>query len=99
MKNIIEDLKRTSQQGSMQTQGEVLELTLEDQLKKQFPQDKIEGVPKGITGADIIQTVVHTSGQTAGLIAWEVKRTKAWTEDWVQKLKDDSRRIKTKKMK
>ncbi len=90
----VREAERKAHQGSMQTQGEVLELSVEEMLKSAFPLDKIEPVPKGINGADIIQTVYGSSGRPAGKIAWEMKRTKNWTEEWVQKLKDDSRAIK-----
>lgn len=93
-KKALSDAQRKAQQGSMQTQGEVLELSLEEALKQNFPHDIIEPVPKGVSGADIIQTVVHPSGTSTGIITWESKRTKNWTEEWVQKLKDDSRKIK-----
>ncbi len=93
-KKALFEAQRKVQQGSMQTQGEVLELSLEELLKKKFPFDKIDPVPKGISGADIIQNVYSHSNQPAGIIVWESKRTKNWTEDWVQKLKDDSRQIK-----
>lgn len=93
-KKLNEEMNRKLHQGSMQTQGEVLELTLEEHLKKNFPTDKIQPVPKGISGADIIQTVYDRTGQPAGMIAWESKRTKNWTEEWVQKLKDDARAVK-----
>jgi hypothetical protein len=33
-------------------------------------------------------------GQTCGTIIWESKQTKAWTEGWVAKLKDDQRAAK-----
>lgn len=89
----LRELEQKSRQGSMQTQGEVLELTIEDLLKQSFPQDKIEPVPKGTSGADIIQIVYGPNGKLSGKIAWEGKRAKNWTEDWVQKLKDDSRAI------
>ncbi|MDO8513222.1 MAG: DUF2130 domain-containing protein [bacterium] len=89
----VREAERKAHQGSMQTQGEVLELNIEDTLKQNFPLDKIEPVPKGISGADIIQIVYGPSNQPAGKIAWETKRTKNWTEEWVQKLKDDSRSI------
>ena len=94
MRKIIEDLKRKSEQGSMQTQGEVLELDLESVLKTKFPVDEIEPVPKGIRGADILQKVHNRSGQYCGTIIWETKRTKAWKDDWISKLKDDQREIK-----
>ncbi|MFH1684401.1 MAG: DUF2130 domain-containing protein [Candidatus Margulisiibacteriota bacterium] len=89
-----DELKRKLEQGSQQTQGEVLELKLEELLQAEFPQDQIVPVPKGVTGADIIQTVMSRGGRECGKIVWESKKTKAWSEGWVQKLKDDQRAIK-----
>jgi len=91
---VNEDLKRKLEQGSQQTQGEVLELELEDVLKAEFSHDEIIPVPKGINGADIIQKVCDRAGRTCGQIVWESKKTKTWSESWVQKLKDDQRAIK-----
>ncbi len=88
------DLSRKLEQGSQQTQGEVLELELEEILKVEFPHDEIVPVPKGISGADIIQKVRGHSGRVCGQIAWESKKTKAWSDGWIQKLKDDQRTIK-----
>lgn len=93
-KKALSEAQRKAQQGSMQTQGEVVELALEDLLRQNFAHDTIENVPKGISGADILQRVFSNSGQECGIIVWESKQTKAWTEDWVQKLKDDGRNIK-----
>ncbi|MBU4338615.1 DUF2130 domain-containing protein [Patescibacteria group bacterium] len=89
-----DDLARKLEQGSQQTQGEVLELELEELLKAEFPHDEIVPVPKGRNGADIIQKVMNNSGRLCGQIAWESKKTKAWSEGWVQKLKDDQRAVK-----
>jgi hypothetical protein len=94
MKNIIEDLKRTSQQGSMQTQGEVGELSLEKTLEKLFPTDEISEVKKGELGGDVRQIVKTQRGTECGMILWERKRTKVWTEGWVKKLKEDMQRDK-----
>jgi len=93
-KKSLAEAQRKAQQGSMQTQGEVLELTLENLLKKKFPNDLVEPVGKGISGADIIQKVIAANNEVAGIIAWESKQTKAWAEDWVTKLKDDGHRVK-----
>ncbi len=87
------ELQRKLQQGSQQTQGEVLELELEELLRSWFTYDTIESVPKGINGADVIQKVISNSGQQCGSIAWELKHTKAWSEQWVSKLKEDQRKI------
>ena len=94
MKKQIDELKRKSEQGSQQMQGEVLELELEESLKEEFPFDVIEPVAKGVKGGDIIQTVKTQSGRICGKILWETKRTKNWSESWIQKLKDDQRDAK-----
>jgi len=91
---VKDELARKLEQGSQQTQGEVLELELESQLKEAFPQDEIVPVPKGVTGADIVQKVIDRSGRECGQIVWESKKTKAWSDGWIQKLKDDQRAIK-----
>lgn len=89
----LEDAQRKAQQSSQQLQGEVLELDLENQLREWFPTDEIIPVPKGIDGADMMQKVKNKFGQTAGVILWETKRTKAWSGSWTSKLRDDKRRI------
>lgn len=94
MAKMIEELKRKAEQGSMQTQGEVMELDLEDLLKTRFPVDEVEPVPKGMRGADILQKVYNRSGQHCGTIIWETKHTKAWSDGWISKLKDDQREVK-----
>lgn len=90
----IEDLKRKAEQGSQQTQGEVLEVALEELLKDLFPTDSIEPVPKGVRGADVVQRVFDDSGMDCGLILWESKRTRHWSKDWLPKLRDDLRVVK-----
>lgn len=94
LKNKVADLTKKLEQGSQQAQGEVLELVLEEDLKILFPIDTIEPVPKGINGADVIQTVNNAHGKTCGTIIWEFKNTKNWTDSWIQKLKDDQRNMK-----
>ncbi|MBC8192861.1 MAG: DUF2130 domain-containing protein [FCB group bacterium] len=89
MAKAVDEAKRKAGQGSMQTQGEVLELSLEDALKSAFRYDDIEPVGKGVRGADVIQTVKDKSLKACGKIIWESKNTKVWSQGWVQKLKDD----------
>jgi len=91
MKRTIDDLKRKSEQGSMQTQGEAQELLLEKILKENFPFDIIEEVGKGVEGADCIQTVRNSSSVICGKIIYESKQTKGWNNNWVDKLKADKR--------
>lgn len=90
----IEELKIKMQQGSQQSQGEVMEDELKKILSTEFPYDQISDVPKGIRGADLIQTVKNNLGKECGTILWESKRTKTWTEGWIIKLKQDQREIK-----
>jgi hypothetical protein len=90
-RKLVEEMKRKSEQGSMQLQGEVQELALEQLLTYAFPFDKISEVGKGVKGADCIQTVRNSYGQECGKIIFESKRTKDFSNDWIEKLKADMR--------
>jgi hypothetical protein len=92
--NLADEMKRKSEQGSMQLQGEVQELAIEDILRDTFRFDIIEPVPKGINGADVIQKIRNNSGNEVGIIAYESKRTKAFGKEWINKLKEDGGRVK-----
>jgi hypothetical protein len=94
MSRTVEDLRRKAEQGSQQTQGEVLELALEDLLRNRFPQDIIEPVGKGEFGGDVVQYVNGAMGATSGTILWEFKRTKNWSDGWLPKLRQDQRNAK-----
>lgn len=95
---IIEQLKeqltiaqRKAEQGSMQLQGEVQELAIEQWLAEQFPLDEITEIKKGERGADCIQ-IVNTRSQTnCGNIYYESKRTKSFQPTWIEKFKNDIR--------
>jgi hypothetical protein len=82
---------RKADQGSQQMQAEVLELAIEESLRRAFPLDTIEEVKKGPRGGDVLQHVVTRTGQTAGTILWETKRAKDWSRQWIPKLKEDMR--------
>lgn len=92
MQKALEDAQRKGKQGSQQLQGEVLELDLEEKLRKLFPNDQFLPVPKGVEGGDIWQKVKF-NGSTVGSILWETKRTKAWSNSWTTKLKHDAGKI------
>lgn len=93
-KKLADEMRKKSEQVSMQLQGEVQELELENLLRTTFPFDSIEEVGKGIKGADCIQTVFH-DGAACGKIIFESKRTKSFTNEWIQKLKEDQRNTKS----
>ncbi len=88
-KKLIDEMKRKAEQGSMQMQGEIQELALENLLATSYPFDDITEVGKGIRGADCIQTVRNRLQQVCGSIVYESKRTKAFAGDWIDKLKQD----------
>jgi len=94
MQKQIEDLKRRAEQGSQQLQGEVQELALENLLRVKFPFDTIEPVGKGEFGGDVVQRVFSQQGQASGIILWESKRTKNWSDGWLTKLREDQRTAK-----
>lgn len=88
-KKLAEEMKRKAEQGSTQMQGEVQELALEELLQKTHVFDRVDPVPKGVRGADCLQTVVNAAQRECGTIVYESKRTKAFTNDWINKLKED----------
>lgn len=90
-KKLVEEMRRKQEQGSMQLQGEVQELMLEEMLQSTFPFDKIEEVGKGVRGADCIQIVRNQFGNESGKIIYESKRTKDFSNEWIEKLKKDMR--------
>lgn len=89
MQRKIEELNFKLQQSSQQLQGEIQELVLEEVLREKFPLDRVQPVPKGVRGADVIQEVYNKFGELCGKIVWESKRTSNWSNDWIPKLKDD----------
>jgi len=88
-KKLADEMKRKADQGSMQLQGEVQELALEELLKTSFPFDLITEVGKGVRGADCILTVRNGMAIECGKIIFESKRTENFTADWIEKLKTD----------
>lgn len=89
MKTQLNDMKRRVEQGSMQLQGEAQELVMEEMLRFTHPVDLLEEIKKGENGADLLQTVRNRLNQNCGSILYESKNTKAFSEGWVQKLKED----------
>jgi hypothetical protein len=90
---LVEEMRRKAEQGSMQLQGEVQELALEELLRNAFPFDVVSEVGKGVRGADCIQTIRNQFGQECGTIIYESKRTKEFSMEWIEKLKTDMRSL------
>ena len=90
-KKLTEEMKRKQDQGSMQTQGEVQELAIEEWLAAKFPLDVIQEIKKGERGADCIQIVNTRTQQNCGTVYYESKRTKSFQTGWIEKFKSDIR--------
>ena len=84
LRNQLQEAQRKAEQGSMQLQGEIQELAIEEWLIEKFPFDSIEEIKKGQRGADCMQ-IVHTREiQNCGKIYYESKRTKDFSNQWIQ---------------
>ena len=88
---LINEMKRRTEQGSMQMQGEVQELAIEEYLTSSFPRDVIEEITKGKRGADCVHIVRDHYENECGRILYESKRTKHFSYEWIAKMKDDMR--------
>ncbi len=96
-KDLTEKMKQKQEQGSMQLQGEVQELAIEEWLQNHFTNgsyvDNIKEIGKGQRGADCIHEVIHKFNPI-GSIYYESKRTKSFKEEWVEKFKEDMKHKK-----
>ncbi|MEQ9297294.1 MAG: DUF2130 domain-containing protein [Cyclobacteriaceae bacterium] len=90
-KKLTAEMQRKHEQGSMQLQGEVQELAIEEWLASHFPLDTIDEVKKGARGADCLQIVNTRTRQNCGKIYYESKRTKDFQSGWIEKFKSDMR--------
>jgi hypothetical protein len=88
---LAEEMNRRGTQGSMQLQGEVQELAIEEFLKNTFIKDEVEEISKGVRGGDCVHIVKDNFGTECGRILYESKRTKAFSRDWIGKVKEDMR--------
>lgn len=90
-KKLTSEMRRKQEQGSMQLQGEILELAIEEWLATEFPLDTIEEIKKGARGGDCIQIVNTRDSANCGRIYYESKRTKEFQSNWIEKFKNDMR--------
>ena len=88
---LTDEMKRKQEQGSMQLQGEIQELAIEEWLRRSFPLDTIQEIKKGANGADCIQVVNTYAKENCGMIYYESKRAKVFAGDWIEKFKTDMR--------
>ncbi|MDX5426539.1 MAG: DUF2130 domain-containing protein, partial [Bacteroidota bacterium] len=89
LKNQLNEARRRAEQGSMQLQGEIQELAIEEWLQSTFPLDTIEEIKKGARGGDCVQRVNTRTRVNCGTIYYESKRTKEFQPAWIAKFKTD----------
>ncbi|MBF0241365.1 MAG: DUF2130 domain-containing protein [Desulfamplus sp.] len=91
LKKQIQEVQRKADQGSIQRQGEIQELAIEEWLRLSFLLDTILEIKKGVRGADCLHIVNTRNTQNCGSIYYESKRTKDFQPSWIEKFKDDLR--------
>ena len=84
----LEALTRQLENKTADELGEGAEVNLFEVLKREFEGDRIDRIRKGVSGADIIHTVIH-NGQECGKIIYDCKNSMAWRDDYVSKLAQD----------
>ena len=87
LKSDIDDLKKRSDQGSVQFQGEIGETFIEDTLRNHFPHYSVKEIKKGHKGADCI-LFLNDNGFNQSII-FESKLTKNFDSKWLVKLEND----------
>jgi len=68
--------------------GEGADVDLYEQLREEFPSDKIGKVKKGEPGADIVQIVLE-NGRECGCIVYDSKDKGVWRKSYVARLLED----------
>ena len=84
----LQDMQRKLEGKSAHELGEGSEIDLYQELRAAFEFDRIQRVPKGVNGADVIQEVVH-NGKVCGKIIFDAKNRDAWQNAFATKLKAD----------
>ena len=91
LKKQLKETQRKAELGSVQLQGEVQELAIEEFLRLNFPFDEIEEIKKGVKGGDCVQTIHTREIANCGKIYYESKRTREFQKSWIEKFKEDMR--------
>ncbi|HWE20932.1 MAG TPA: DUF2130 domain-containing protein [Hyphomicrobiaceae bacterium] len=84
----LADLQRKLEGKTAHELGEGPEIDLYEQLRSAFQSDRIQRVPKGVNGADVIHEVVH-NGRACGKIVYDAKNRDAWQNGFAVKLNAD----------
>jgi hypothetical protein len=94
LRKALEDATRRSERGSQERQREVLDIDVEAELARRFPQDAILPVAKGARGADdIVHEVRDRAMRVCGTIVWEARNARHCQRGWRDKVKEDQRAV------
>ena len=89
LKKSIEGLKSSTSAVSPELLGESGEFFVEDLIPALFPQDLVEEIKRGQSGADCLWSIRKNGGGVTGKIYIESKVTQSFQSSWLQKLRDD----------
>ena len=84
----LADMQRKLEGKSAHELGEGSEVDLFEQLRAAFEGDRIQRVPKGVNGADVIHEVIHNN-KVCGKIIYDAKNRDAWQNGFATKLRSD----------
>jgi hypothetical protein len=84
----LQDMQRKLEGKTANELGEGSEIDLFEELRNAFEGDRIQRVPKGVNGADVIHEVMH-NGKVCGKIIYDAKNRDAWQNGFATKLKAD----------
>ena len=84
----LADMQRKLEGKSAHELGEGSEVDLFEQLRTAFEGDRIQRVPKGVNGADVIHEVIHNN-KVCGKIIYDAKNRDAWQNGFATKLRSD----------
>jgi hypothetical protein len=84
----LQTLQRKLEEKRADELGEGAHIQLLDALKEEFPEDHIQRIAPGASGADILHTVMR-NGAACGSILYESKNSMAWRDEYVTKLVKD----------
>ena len=84
----VQTLERKLEEKRADELGEGAHIQLLDALKAEFPEDSIRRISPGVSGADILHTVMR-NGVSCGSILYESKNSMQWRDDYVTKLVRD----------
>jgi hypothetical protein len=84
----LAELQRQLQQKTANELGEGAEINLVEELKREFPDDQITRVARGVAGADIIHKVIENA-RICGSIIYDSKNRGQWRKDYAAKLRRD----------